>query len=93
MLHCDNQTVVMVINSGKTRDPKLAAITRNIAMLTATLNINLKTVHIPGKQNIVADAVSRISIHPQYQAQLHQLIPFRTWLHPSEDVLHIDWSF
>ena len=51
VIHCDNQAVVMVINSGKIRDPTLV-ITRNIAMLTATLHINLKTVHIPGKQKI-----------------------------------------
>ena len=46
--------MVTVINSGKTRDPILAAITRNIAMLTATQDINLKLLHIPGKQNIIA---------------------------------------
>ena len=91
-VHCDNQVVVMVINSGKTRNPILAAITKNIAMLTATLYINLKTVHIPGKLNVVTDALSRLSTHPQYRAHLYKLIPCHTWLEPPVDVLHIDWS-
>ena len=75
IIHCDKQAVVIVINSGKTRDPILAAITRNIAMITATQDINLKLVHIPGKHNRIADALSRINIHPQYQIQLHHLTP------------------
>ena len=80
IIHCDNQAVVLVINSGKTRDLTLAAITRNIAMITASQDINLKLLHIPGKHNIIADALSRLSIHPQYQIQLHHLIPYHSWL-------------
>ena len=92
VIHCDNQAVVAVINSGKTRDPVLAAITRNIAMLTATHDINLKLVHILGKHNIIADALSRIGLHSNYQVQLHHLIPHHTWLEVPIELLEIDWS-
>ena len=51
IIHCDNQAVVIILNSGKTKDTTLAAITRNIAMLTAINDINLNTIHIPGKLN------------------------------------------
>ena len=92
VIYCDNQAVVAVINSGKTRDPVLAAITRNIAMLTATHDINLRLVHISGKHNIIADALSRIGIHSNYQVQLHHLIPNHTWLRVPIELLEIDWS-
>ena len=45
---CDNQAVVMVLNSGKTLDLTLAAIARNIVMEAAQFDIFLKTVHIMG---------------------------------------------
>ena len=92
MIHCDNQAVVTVITTGKTKDPLLAAITRNVAMFTANLDINLKIVHIPGKKNIVADALSRVHSHPQYKERLLTLVPYHTWLHPTQQVLDIDWS-
>ena len=47
-ISCDNQAVVMVLNSGKTRDLTLAAIARNIFMEAAHFDIFLKNVHIMG---------------------------------------------
>ena len=45
---CDNQAMVQVLNSGKTRDLTLAAIARNIQFHVATRDIDLKVTHIPG---------------------------------------------
>ena len=56
---CDNEAVVKVLNSGHTRCPHLAAISRNIFMSAASHDINIHVIHIPGKQNQVADLLSR----------------------------------
>ena len=53
--HCDNSAVVQVVDNGRTRDLFLAACIRNIWLLTAKWDIDLKVVHIPGKNNSQAD--------------------------------------
>ena len=45
-IHCDNQAVVSVLNTGRTKDSILAAIIRNILMEAAEKDICLRTVHI-----------------------------------------------
>ena len=59
---CDNQAVVHVLNSGKTRDFVLAAIVCNVQLQLATYNIEISVVHISGKINTVADLLSRWAI-------------------------------
>ena len=56
---CDNQAVVSVIKSGRTRDMILAAYARNICMLTAVFDIEITVIHLPGVENTVADLLSR----------------------------------
>ena len=72
---CDNQAVVSVLNSGKTRDLTLAAIARNIFMKTAQADIMLKTVHIMGKVNEIADSLSRWTIGAHYRQKFNSLLP------------------
>ena len=55
---CDNEAVVQVLGSGRTRDLTLAAIARNIQLQVATWDINLQVIHIPGKENQIADLLS-----------------------------------
>ena len=57
---CDNKAVVQVVESGKTKDPYLAACICNIWLLTATHDINLSVQHIQGTHNIIADCLSRL---------------------------------
>ena len=59
-VHCDNLAVVQVINSSKTRDKFLGACIRNLWLITASHDIHLNLIHIEGKKNSLADALSRI---------------------------------
>ena len=91
-IHCDNQAVVSVLNSGHTRDMTLAAMAHNINMITAQLDIDLITVHIEGKLNVIADTLSRHSINPSLMSKTPVLVPDYLWITPKADALTLDWS-
>ena len=56
---CDNQSVVSVINSGKTRDPLLGCCLRKLWLCISIHEIELSAVHLPGPENRLADYLSR----------------------------------
>ena len=59
-IFCDNHSVVQVVKNGKTRDPFLALCIRNIWLHTALYDVHLIIEHIAGKENRIADTLSRI---------------------------------
>ena len=59
LIHCDNLAVVHTLNSGRAWDEYLGTIARNIWLLTASFDIDLTVVHIPGADNRLADELSR----------------------------------
>ena len=75
LIHCDNEAVVTILNSGKTRDLTLSTISRNIFMQCASHDIQLKIKHVPGKKNIIADLLSRWHISKNPQDKLTSLLP------------------
>ena len=56
MVHCDNATAIMVINSGYSRVPQIML--RCIFFIRAHFQMSLHAVHTPGHLNSVADALS-----------------------------------
>ena len=52
-------TVACVLQSGKTRDPFLAACARNIWLWSANYDLEFQFVHISRKTNKIADLLSR----------------------------------
>ena len=89
---CDNQAVVTILQSGKTRDPLLAAICQNISMETAKADIRLRTIHIPGKVNIIADSLSRFHMSPIHRNKVNQLLIGAQWVQPTPAHLSINWQ-
>ena len=59
ILYIDNEAVVSICNQGYTRDKVLATIARNIWLLTAEKDIYLQVMHLPDKDNVIADLLSR----------------------------------
>ena len=58
----------------------LAAMARNINMITAYLDIDLVTIHIEGKLNVIADTLSRSMLNVKlsdcrFQSPFDTIIP------------------
>lgn len=59
----DNQTDVHILNRQATRSPRLAVLLRAVADLSTRLNFSFKAIHRAGELNILADLLSRPSLH------------------------------
>ena len=79
-VHCDNLSVVTVLCSGKTKNSSLATISRNIFMVASRYDIFLKVSHIPGKENKIADLLSRWDNSPSNILKLRNLLPSHNWV-------------
>ena len=83
---CDNSAVVSVLQTGKTKDPLLAKIARNIFMIAASLDIFIKFTHVPGVENKIADLLSRWDNSAKNIELLHNLVPGAKWVNIPIDV-------
>ena len=90
LIHCDNQAVVTVLNTGKTRDPFLAACARNVWYITAVNDIDACFSHIRGVDNVVADILSRWQGTSQQVQLLYEKVNSPVWLVVSKQLLQID---
>lgn len=48
-----------VLNAGYSHDPLIMHLLRSLYFVKAYFDLDLRVVHIPGKDNVVADAISR----------------------------------
>ena len=90
LIKCDNDAVVKVLNAGKARDPYLGACARNMWYMAALSDIDLQYVHVLGKNNVVADLLSRWQYTSANVTQLQALLSTPVWLSVSVDMLEID---
>ena len=90
LVKCDNEAVVSVLRSGRTRDPYLGACARNIWYVSALADIDLQYVHIRGVDNGVADLLSRWIGSPSDFSKLLSHIQDPVWVSVNEKLLDID---
>ena len=70
-IFCDNQAVVQVVTTSKTKDPCLAACIRNIWLVSAHHDIHIQIEHIQGSKHTEADLLSRM--YSDKQIDIHLL--------------------
>lgn len=69
--HSDNSAVVALLNSGSVRDNSMMHLMRCLTFVAAFFNFIFSSAHIPGAENVLADALSRnkaqlfLSLSPQ----------------------------
>ena len=87
LIQCDNEAVVTVLRSGKTRDPYLAACARNIWYAAAAADIDLQYIHITIKLQMSCQEWQGTT--DQFNL-LYSHIQRLMWLPVSQDMLELD---
>ena len=77
---CDNLAVVEILSFGKARDHIMATCARNIWLLVAIYNINVVVTHIRGRDNSVADLLSRWYQTSDNHHKLYEFIELPIWV-------------
>jgi hypothetical protein len=70
LLHIDNLALVHVINKKTSKSKNVMVLLRSLVLHTLHFNIQVRATHVPGKCNLIADAISRF----QWQ-RFRQLAP------------------
>jgi len=68
--YCDNTAAVEVLNGGYSKDEMMMHLVRCLFFISEHFRFVVEAVHLPGKLNEVADALS-----PNYMLQFSQVMP------------------
>ena len=58
LVHCNNEGAITVINSGYSKVEKMMHLLHCLFFIWAKFSIEVKAIHVPGKDNEPADAIS-----------------------------------
>ena len=70
LFHCDNMSVVHIINSGTSRDENIMHLVRELLLVSIRFDFRVAAAHLPGRTNLIADALSRFNFQ-----EFHRLTP------------------
>ena len=59
LFRSDNQAVVFVLNARTSHDPPMMHLLRSLLTAAVRFNFTFVAEYLPGKQNLIADALSR----------------------------------
>ena len=76
--------MVLVLTNNKTKDAFMGACARNVWYTAALYDMEIMYIHIMGKNNVVADVLSR------WQGTLNDSVQNPLWLSIPEQMLQVD---
>ena len=85
------KNIWVILNTGKTKDPMLATISRNILSLWLILIFPFMLCMLNEKKNVIADLLSRWQASDTQTAKLHNLVPDE-WLLIESQHLELDYE-
>ena len=59
---CDNESVVAILNSGRSKAPRVMDLLRFLVLISMKHNFYFRARHVPGVSNEIADALSRFQV-------------------------------
>ena len=71
LFHCDNESVVYIIKSGTSRDETIMYLVRDLFLISAKFKFHIAAAHLPGKTNLIADALSRLNFQEFFRLVPH----------------------
>lgn len=75
VVHCDNQAVAELINSGRARDERLQCRLREVCYIAAVAEFEILAQFIPGVTNRLPDFLSRWTLGESYRRQFRMEAP------------------
>ena len=87
IVFCDNQAAVAMINKGSTASPLMMTYLRLLFWLSASFNFRITAKYLPGKDNCVADCISRLH-EPQMMLRWAQWLLHSSIQSPIMHLLH-----
>ena len=58
LMNCENESVVYIINKGRSKIPSIMKLVRRMTYLSATPNFTIQARHLRSEENCIADAIS-----------------------------------
>ena len=89
-INTDNMAVVYICTNGYTRDMTLATYVRILWLITAKYDIEFVVTHIQGKNNVIADTLSRWTGSDNNHSVSRQFVK-KKWHSVSQQLFEMDY--